>query len=183
MLQIYSTKLCNWAKGIATWTTRLNGPYNPNLTVPQLCLTKMGIMPPCHCRTTVEINLPLFMKSLSPKLWVSFLPCLERKMNYFRLVWLLLRPPTLAEMPFSSFSFSCQLPGEDGCGLPRARTLIPVLAWTLLSRSYLQKEDNSERLKLIFMALYEALCLTTFTCLKSTIIGQNQATAPQRWWH
>lgn len=159
MLQIYLTKLCKWAKGIATWTTILNGPYNPNLTVPQLCMCKMGIMPPCHCRTRVEINLPTLVKSLSPKLCVSFLHGQERKVNSFKLPWLLLSPPTLAEMPFSSLSSSCQPPGEDGCGLPGARTPIPVLACSLLPRSYLQKEDSPERLKPIFMALYEALCL------------------------
>lgn len=100
-------------------------------------------------------------------------------MNYLRLSWLLPNPPTLAEMPFSSFSFSCQPLGEDGCGLSGARTPIPVLTCTMFSRSYLQKEDSPERLKQIFMALNGALCLTTPICLKSTTTGQNQATAPQ----
>lgn len=86
MLQIYLTKLYNWAKGIATWTTILNGQYNPNCTVLQLCLCKMGILPPCHCRTTVEINLPIFVKSLSPKLCVSFLPWSGEESELFQTV-------------------------------------------------------------------------------------------------
>lgn len=96
MLQIYLTKLCNWAKGIATWTPGLNGPYNPNLTVPQLCRCKMGIMPPCHCtmtvEMTVEINLPTFVKSLSPKLWVSFLPWSGEESELFQTVLVASQP-------------------------------------------------------------------------------------------
>lgn len=86
MVYIDLTKLCNWAKGIAKWAPRLNGPYNPNLIVPQLWLCKMGIMPPCHHKMTAEINLPIFVKSLNPKLWVSFPPRLGKENELFQAV-------------------------------------------------------------------------------------------------
>lgn len=86
MLYIDLTKLCNWAKGIAKWEPRLNGPYNLNLTLPQLWLCKIGLMPPCHCKMTMEINLTIFVNSLNPKLWVSFLPWSRKESELFQAV-------------------------------------------------------------------------------------------------
>lgn len=81
MLCTDSTKLCNWAKGTAKWAPRLNGPYSPNFTVPQLWLCKMRTVPPCHCKMTAQINSLVFVKGLSPKLWVSSLPWLGKWVN------------------------------------------------------------------------------------------------------
>jgi len=95
MLYMDLTKLCNWAKGIAKWAPRLNGPYNPNLIVPQLWLCKMGIMPPCYCQMTAEINLPIFVNSLNPKLWVSLQPWSGKESELFQAV-------LVASQPFCS---------------------------------------------------------------------------------
>lgn len=78
------TELCNWAKSIAKWTPRLDRPHNPNLIVPQRWLCKMGIMPPCSCKMSVEKNLTIFVNSLNPELWVCFLPWPRRESELFQ---------------------------------------------------------------------------------------------------
>lgn len=145
MLQIYLTKLCNWAKGIATWTPGLNGPYNPNLTVPQLCLCKMGIMPPCHCtmtvEMTVEINLPTFVKSLSPKLWVSFLPWSGEESELFQTVLVASQSSCPGRNAFLYVLFFMPAPRWRWLwgSLEPGHPFLCSLA-LLLSRSYLQRQ-------------------------------------------
>lgn len=174
MLYIDLTKLCNWAKGIAKCALRLNGPYNPNLIVPQLWVCKMGIMPPCHRKMTLQINLPVFVNSLNPKLWVFFLPCSARESELSQAVLVpsqLSCPARNACLTAPQASLSVEMAAGQGCWEELPGATIPTP--TLLSKSYLQKEDSSEGLKPIFVILCNVLCLTTPICLKITVVGQE----------